>query len=112
PPLRRGRSMSHGACGQAPPRFQPKRPMLKRNLWKLVLCLAILAWSVSQLIPVQDVPFPDYIREHTTAKQAEFRQLVDEAVGRVRNGQAPSEFVALRQIGSERKIDLSQYFPD
>jgi SecD/SecF fusion protein len=85
--------------------------MLKRNLWKLVLCLAILAWSVTQLIPIQDEPFVSYVRTHASAKQADFAKLLDEAAARKKDLKASSEFVALKQIGKERKIDLSQYFP-
>jgi SecD/SecF fusion protein len=85
--------------------------MFKRNLWKLVLCLAVLAWAVTQLIPFKDEPFVDYIRTHASAKQAEFTKLLEEATARTKNLQAASEFVALKQIGRERKIDLTQYFP-
>ena len=85
--------------------------MFKRNLWKLVLCLAILAWAVMQLVPIKDVPFATYVRTHASAKQAEFGKLLDEATARVKDLKAPSEFVGLKQIGTERKIDLSQYFP-
>jgi SecD/SecF fusion protein len=86
--------------------------MLKRNLWKLVLCLAVLAWSLAQLVPVNDAPFVDYIRSHATGKTAEFGKLIDEATARKKNLQAASEFVALKQIGKERKLDLTQFFPD
>src|SRR5690606_27996618 len=44
-------------------------------------------------------------------QQAEFAKLLEESEARVKNLQAPSVFVALKQIGTERKIDLSQYFP-
>ena len=86
--------------------------MFKRNLWKLVLSLAVLAWSITQLIPANDVPFVDYVRSHATAKQADFAKLVDEAGARKKDLKAASEFVALKQIGKERKLDLTQYFPD
>ncbi|PTX90970.1 protein translocase subunit SecD [Opitutus sp. ER46] len=86
--------------------------MLKRNLWKILLTLALIAWGASQLVPYQDVPFVDYARTHATAKQADFAKLLDEAAGRRKNLQAASEFVALKQIGKERRLDLSQYFPD
>ncbi len=85
--------------------------MLKRNFWKLALSLALVAWAVSQLIPVKDEPFVDYVRTHATAKPAEFAKLLDEAAARKKNLQAPSEFVGLKQIGAERKIDLSLHFP-
>ncbi|MBI5693379.1 MAG: protein translocase subunit SecD [Verrucomicrobia bacterium] len=85
--------------------------MLKRNLWKLVTSLALVVWAVSQLIPVKDEPFAGYVRSHASAKQAEFAKLLDEAAARKKNLQAPSEFVALKQIGKERRLDLSQYFP-
>jgi SecD/SecF fusion protein len=86
--------------------------MLKRNLWKVLLTLALAAWAASELFPIKDTPFVDYARTHATAKSAEFAKLLDEAAARKKNLQAASEFVALKQIGKERKIDLSQYFPD
>ena len=33
--------------------------MLKRNLWKLLLSLAVVAWAVSELLPLKDIPFVD-----------------------------------------------------
>lgn len=86
--------------------------MLKRNLWKILLTLALLAWSVTELIPLKDVPFPEYVRTHVTAKPAEFDKLLGEATAEVTNHQAPSEFVALKQIAKDRRIDLTQYFPN
>ena len=46
--------------------------MLKRNLWKILLSLALVAWAVSELIPLNDTPFVDYARTHATAKSADF----------------------------------------
>ena len=86
--------------------------MLKRNLWKLIVTAAALVWAAAEIIPLQDVPFTDYVRTHATAKQAELGKLLDEAAARKKNLQAASEYVALKQIGKERKIDLSQFFPD
>ncbi len=80
--------------------------MLKRNLWKILLSVAVLAWAVTELIPLKDVPFVDYVRTHATAKPAEFNKLVDEAVARKKDLKAVSEFVGLKQIANERKIDL------
>jgi len=86
--------------------------MLKRNLWKILLSLAVVAWAASELLPMKDTPFVEYARTHATAKPAEFAKLLDEAAAKTKKLEAVSEFVALRQIGKERKIDLSQYFPD
>ncbi|MCF7687283.1 MAG: protein translocase subunit SecD [Cephaloticoccus sp.] len=86
--------------------------MLRRNLWKLLLSLAIVGWAVASLLPFKDQPFPDYLKSHATANQAEFARLVDEAVALTKVGSAPSEFVALKRLGKERKIDLAQYFPN
>ncbi len=94
--------------------------MLKRNLWKLLTSLVIVAWAVMQLIPVADTPFVDYARTHAAKKEitvgtekVTFAKLVDEAAARKKADpkSTPSEFVGLKQIGSERKIDLSQFFP-
>src|SRR3954462_9000117 len=86
--------------------------MLKRNLWKILLTLALFGWAASELFPLKDVDFVDYARSHATAKPAEFAKLMDEAAARKKNLQAASEFVALKQIGKERKIDISQFFPE
>jgi SecD/SecF fusion protein len=85
--------------------------MLKRNLWKIVLSALIAAWAVSELLPLKDEAFAAYAKSHATAKTAEFAKLVDEATARTKAGTAGSEYVALKQIGKERKLDLTQYFP-
>ena len=86
--------------------------MLKRNLWKILLSLAVAAWGISELLPLKDTPFVDFARSHATAKPAEFAKLLDEATARKKSGQAASEYVALKQIGKERKLDLSPFFPE
>jgi SecD/SecF fusion protein len=85
--------------------------MFKRNLWKIVLSLVITAWAVTEILPLKDIPFPQYAKEHATYKPTEFAALLDQAQARAKSGAAPSAFVALKQIGKESKIDLSQFFP-
>jgi len=90
--------------------------MLKRNLWKLILSVAVLAWAGSQLLPLQDQAFVDYVRTNASAKSSEFGKLLEdklleEAAARKKALQAPSEFVALKQLGRERRLDLTQFFP-
>ena len=85
--------------------------MLRQNLWKLLLTLAIIIWSVAELMPFKDREFVPYVRAQATAKQTEFVNLMKEASDRVASKQAPSVYIALKQIGKERKLDLSQFFP-
>jgi SecD/SecF fusion protein len=87
--------------------------MLKRHLWKIVFSIAIAVWGISELLPLQDAPsFAQFAKEQASAKSADFAKLVDEAAARKKAGtRLPANFVALKQIGKERKIDLSQYFP-
>lgn len=86
--------------------------MLKRNLWKLTLSLAIVLWALSSLLPLNDRPFTDYVKIEATAKTAEFAALLKRAEDRVQAGQASSAFVALKRIAQEEKIDLASYFPE
>ena len=89
--------------------------MFKRNLWKISLSLLILGWAIFALLPFppwKDVPFTDYIRAHASANKAEFDALLKQASELKKSGAAPSEYVALKRIGREQKIDLSQFFPD
>jgi SecD/SecF fusion protein len=85
--------------------------MLNRNLWKLILCTLLTAWAVVTLLPVKDTPFDQFARAEAGAKQTEFNALIDKARARFTSGQAPSVFMALKQIAREEKIDLSQFFP-
>lgn len=86
--------------------------MFKRNLWKLLLTVAIFGWAVATILPLKDQSFGTYVKNHVAAKPAEFDKLLKEAQAMADAGKAPSEFVALKKIGSERQIDLSQFFPD
>jgi SecD/SecF fusion protein len=85
--------------------------MLKRNLWKLTISLAVVLWAVSSLVPLKDQAFPAFAQSKTEAKSAEFAALIKEASERVTSGRSASVFVALKNIAKERKIDLTQYFP-
>lgn len=85
--------------------------MLKRNFWKLTLSLAVVLWALFALLPLQDQPFAGFAKEKANAKPADFAALVKEASDRVAAKQSPSVFVALKAIAKERKIDLTQYFP-
>jgi SecD/SecF fusion protein len=85
--------------------------MFRRNLWKTVVTVGIVLWAVLTIIPVKDRKFDDYIRTEATAKRTEFAALMQKASDRVKAGQAQSVFMALKQIGREEKIDLSQFFP-
>jgi SecD/SecF fusion protein len=85
--------------------------MLKRNIWKLTFSLAVVVWAVLTLLPLKDQNFAEYAKAHATAKPAEFNALLNEATALQTSGHASSAFVALKQLGRERKLDLTQYFP-
>ena len=86
--------------------------MLRQNLWKLTLCTVIVLWAAFNLVPLKDQDFGDYVKaEAAEAKSAQFATLLTRASERVKTGQAQSLFVALKQIGREDKLDLSQFFP-
>ncbi len=86
--------------------------MFKRNLWKLTLSLAIVLWAAFQLIPIQDQDFPTFIKAEASAKKTEFNALLNEAAARKESGQSLSVFVALKQIATERNLDLAKdHFP-
>src|ERR1700689_1047306 len=86
--------------------------MFKRNAWKIILSLVITGWAVSELLPLKDVPFPEYAKSKASAKTAEFDALLVKAEALKKSGAAPSEFVALKNIGHDSRIDLSVFFPD
>jgi SecD/SecF fusion protein len=85
--------------------------MFRQNLWKLLLTFAVIIWSVAELMPFKDRPFDRYVKSEAKAYPADFAALIKQADARVASKQAPSVFVALKQIGKEQKLDLSRFFP-
>lgn len=85
--------------------------MLRRNLWKLILCTAITLWAAYSLLPLRDIDFATYVRQEATAQTADFNKLVTQAEERVKAGQAPSVFVALKQIAVAQRVDFAPFFP-
>jgi SecD/SecF fusion protein len=86
--------------------------MFRQNLWKLTLCAAVVLWAAFNLVPLKDQDFGTYLKEEAAeTKAAQFSSLLTRASERVKSGQAQSVYVALKQIGREDKLDLSQFFP-
>jgi len=85
--------------------------MLRQNLWKVILSAIVLLWAVVSLLPLKDQDFGDYVKNEASAKSAQFATLMTKVSERIKSGQAPSVYVALKQIGREEKLDLSQFFP-
>lgn len=80
-------------------------------VWKLLLTVVIAGWAASNLVPLTETPFPEYVREAATADQEELDALVDRAEDRAAENENVTEFMALRSIANEEEIDLHQYFP-
>ncbi len=70
-----------------------------------------MLWAAVGLIPLKDQPFGDYVKSEASAKSAQFATLMAKVSDRVKSGQAPSVFVALKQVAREDKLDLSEFFP-
>jgi len=80
-------------------------------LWKFVLSAAIVAWAALNLTPLRDQPFKAYVVEEASAKQDKLRGLVEDAEAMAREGEAPSVFMALRELGRKREINYAEFFP-
>jgi SecD/SecF fusion protein len=64
------------------------------------------------MFPLKDREFVDFVKVEAHAKQSEFDALLKEAGARKDARQAPSAFIALKQLAAERKIDLTAtHFP-
>jgi SecD/SecF fusion protein len=80
-------------------------------LWKFILTAVIIFWCVMSITPLQDRPFEDYIVAQVTANEAEFSDLMERAEARVEAGEAPTLFIALRDLGEAESIDYAKFFP-
>ncbi len=79
-------------------------------LWKAGLSVAILAWALLNLVPLEDREFEEYVLEQTDDKA--FAELVEEARAGVEAGDFPSVYVGLREIANAGDIDLVSFFPE
>ena len=84
--------------------------MSGKHLWKLLLTVVIVGISVSYLVPYEDQPFGEYLREKSDNE--EFIQLLERAEQRVENREVVSLYMGLKAIGAEERIDISEYFPE
>ncbi len=80
-------------------------------VWKLLLTVVITGWAASNLVPLRETPFPEYVREAATANQEEFNALMDRAEEQAAADDDVTEFMALRSIANSEGIDLHKYFP-
>jgi len=80
-------------------------------LWKFLLTATIIFWCVMSITPLQNRPFEDYIVAQVTADEAEFADLLQRAEARVEMGDAPTLFIALRDLGVEESVDYAKFFP-
>ncbi len=81
-------------------------------LWKFILTAAIIFWCIVSITPLQDRPFEDYIVSQATADTVEFGEIMDRAYERVEAGEAPTLFIALRDLGEEEEINYARFFPE
>lgn len=80
-------------------------------LWKFILTAVIIFWCVMSITPLQDRPFEDYIVAQVTENEEAFSDLMQRAEARVDAGEAPTLFIALRDLGEEEDINYAQFFP-
>lgn len=86
--------------------------MYQRILWKFAVTALILLWATFNLVPFTETEFKDYLKQESTAQRDELLKLLDRASERVAAKQAPSVFVALKQLGREERIDMAKFFPE
>ncbi|TVP80171.1 MAG: protein translocase subunit SecD [Puniceicoccaceae bacterium] len=80
-------------------------------LWKFILTAVIIFWCVMSVTPLQDRPFEDYIVAQVTAHELEFADVLQRAEARVEAGDAPTLFIALRDLGEREGINYAKFFP-
>ena len=91
-------------------------------LWKFILTATIVFWCVLKITPLKDRPFEDYIVaqaatedyvvDEDTIDVSEFAGIMQRAQTRVEAGEAPTLFIALRDLGGEEGIDYAKFFPE
>lgn len=100
--------------------------MTKKIFWRLFASLLLLGYALISMMPLKSTPFRDYVEASATAKQEEFKLIleeVDERVANYRNDSVPADkksptaYAALKDIAAGKgnsgtPIALTQFFPD
>ncbi|MFP4165736.1 MAG: protein translocase subunit SecD [Opitutales bacterium] len=81
-------------------------------IWKFTLTAAIILWCFASITPLTDRSFEDYVTDQATAHTERFEAILDRARERVEKEEAPTLFIALRQLGQEEDINFARFFPD
>lgn len=87
--------------------------MNSKIAWKLLVTLAIIGWSVLNVVPWKDTPFETYVREAASAETEAFNEVVDRAVALTKEDPStyPTLYVSLKRMGENDGLDLQPYFP-
>lgn len=85
--------------------------MSGKHIWKLVATALLVAFCASYLVPLDDRDFATYVREKSG--DPAFGSLMDRAVAKnAQDDTISSDYLSLKRLANEEKIDVSQYFPD
>ena len=79
--------------------------------WKFLLTATIIFWCVMSVTPLKDRPFEEFLTGQVTANESDFTELLKRSKTRVEEGDSPTLFIALRDLGVEEGVDFSEYFP-
>lgn len=79
---------------------------------RLIVSGVVFIWSTLSLWPWRDTPFEMFIAKRATSQKAEFQGILVKAHDKVAKKEAPTLFMALKQIGDEQHVDYAKYFRD
>lgn len=86
--------------------------MTTKLLWKFAFIGSLIWWSYASISPLQDRSFDSFIESQATADIQKFETIINEGKERVNSGDAPTLFIALRDMGRESGINYASYFPE
>lgn len=84
--------------------------MTSNTIWKLIVSAVAIVWAITSLIPMEDTAFEDYIGTQVEAETEAFNALIARAEERAA-AEDEQLFVALRNLVTEERYELSKHFP-
>lgn len=100
--------------------------MTAKIFWRLFVSVLFLGYALISMLPLKSTPFREYVEEHVTANQEEFKTILAEADERVAayrdesvpaDKKSPTAYAAIKDIASGKgksgtPFALAQFFPD
>ena len=84
---------------------------MRTTKWRLIITFIVLLVGITQLVPLTDQDFGDYMLKRVRNDKQQFLSFLSQAQQQVKDKKSPHLMSAFQMLCQEKKIDLGKFFP-